>query len=62
MTEEIDQDTDLVTATWHKDTCWMIVCPVLGVKLDCLTLDEVCNFLKVVDSFVREFEPKEGSE
>jgi len=62
MTEEIDQDTDLVTVTWHKDTGWMIVCPVLGVKLDCLTLEEVWNFLKVVDSFVREFEPKEGAE
>ena len=62
MTEEIDQDTDLVTVTWHKDTGWMIVCPFLGAKLDCLTLGEISNFLKAVDSFVREFEIKEGGE
>ena len=61
MTEEIDQDTDLVTLTWHKATGWMLVCPILDVKLDCLTLIEISNFLKAIDIFIRAFESKEGS-
>ena len=62
MTEEIDQDTDLVTVTWHKDTGWMIVCPMLNIKIDSLTFIEIHNFLKAVDTFIQEFESKEGSE
>ena len=62
MTEEIDQDTDLVTLTWHNATGWMIVCPMLNIKIDSLTFIEIHNFLKAVDTFIQEFESKEGSE
>jgi len=60
MSEMINDKTDLVTVTWHKETGWMIICPILGIKFDCLTLVEILVYLEAVDIFICKF--GEGAE
>ena len=57
--KEQDNEFDLVRVYWHKDTGWMIECPILNVKLDSLTLIELSNYLNAIDVFVSEFNLKE---
>jgi len=60
MSEMINDKTDLVTVTWHKETGWMIICPILGIKLDCLTLIELSIYLESINNFICRF--GEGAE